>query len=91
MKIDEKANKENVKLFKRYGIMNRNNIYTCVCCGKKTCIDCSTSIEGAYLVCHHCVNNYFSGNIHNCMGWQDDMMSIAQDIYEWRKELKNDK
>ena len=83
MNIDEKVNKENVKLFKRYGISHtEDNIYTCVFCGKKTCINCSTSIHGAYVVCNKCVVNYFSGNWHNCMKWQDEML---------KKEIENDK
>ena len=34
MKIDEKVNKENIKLFEKYGAHNNDDIYTCVCCGK---------------------------------------------------------
>lgn len=74
MKIDEKVNKENIKLFKRYGLINdEDNIYTCVCCGKKTCISSSTSIEGAYLVCNRCVYDKL-GSYHNCRDWQDEML-----------------
>ena len=74
MKIDEKVNKENVKLFKKYGLINdEDNIYTCVCCGKKTCISSSTSIEGAYLVCNRCVYDKL-GSYHNCREWQDEML-----------------
>ena len=73
MEIDEKVNKENIKLFKRYGISNRDNIYTCVCCGKKTCIDDSASIEGAYLVCRRCAYDKF-GSWSYCAVWQLEML-----------------
>lgn len=80
-KIDEKVNKENIELFKKFGINNDDNIYTCVCCGKKTCISSSTSIEGAYLVCGCCVYDKFNG-FYNCRKWQDEMLG---------KELDDDK
>lgn len=84
MKIDEKVNKENIKLFKRYGLNHiEDNIYTCVCCGKKTCINSSTSIEGAYIVCSRCVHDKFNGSWHNCMEWQDEMLK--------KEKLENDK
>ena len=80
--IDEKVNKENIKLFKRYEISNsEKNIYTCVCCGKKTCISDSSSIGGAYLVCAECAHDKFNG-WHNCMEWQEKMLE---------KELDDDK
>lgn len=78
MKIDEKVNKENIKLFKRYGISNRNNIYTCVCCGKKTCISDSSSIEGAYLVCSRCAYDKF-GCWSYCAEWQEEMLEEELD------------
>ena len=90
MKIDERTNKYNIELFKRYGLNNEDdNFYTCVCCGKQTCINCSTSIKGAYLVCNRCVYDKF-GSYHKCSEWQDEMMTIAQEIYEWKKEIEND-
>ena len=74
MKIDEKVNKENIQLFKRYGISHREeNIYTCICCGKKTCIGDSSSIRGAYLVCRRCAYDKFNG-WHNCIEWQEKML-----------------
>ena len=87
MKVDEKVNKENVKLFKRYGINNDNDIYTCVCCGKKTCIGSSTSIEGAYLVCNRCVYDKF-GSYHKCSEWQDEM--IKKELEDERLTEKED-
>ena len=73
MKIDEKVNNENINLFERYRISNsEKNIYTCVCCGKKTCISDSSSIRGAYLVCNRCANNQFNG-WRNCREWQEEM------------------
>lgn len=81
MKIDEKVNKENIKLFKKYGISNMDeNIYTCVCCGRKTCLDNSGSIKGAYLVCGECAWDKFDG-WYNCREWQKKMLE---------KELDND-
>jgi hypothetical protein len=74
MKIDEKVNQENIKLFERYGISNmEENIYTCVCCGKKTCISDSSSIGGAYLVCGWCAYDKFGG-WHDCREWQEKML-----------------
>ena len=67
MSIDKKVNKENIELFKKFEVSNEeDNIYTCVCCGKKTCINNSTSIEGAYLVCNNCVYNKFNGYWERC-------------------------
>ena len=35
-KIDKKVNKKNIKLFKKFGVNNgEDDIYTCICCGKK--------------------------------------------------------
>ena len=73
-KIDEKVNKENIKLFKRYGISkDEERIYTCVCCGKKTSISSSCSVQGAYLVCTRCVYDKFN-RYRYCMEWQDEML-----------------
>ena len=75
IKIDKKVNKENIELFKKFGVSNgENNIYTCVCCGKKTCADDSCSVGGAYLVCDKCVFNKFNSSWNNCMKWQDEMI-----------------
>lgn len=75
MKIDKKINKKNIKLFKKFGVINgENNIYTCICCGKKTCADDSCSVEGSYLVCVGCIFDKFNGSWHNCMEWQDEML-----------------
>lgn len=83
MKIDKKVNKKNIKLFKKFGVNNdEDDIYTCICCGKKTCADDSCSVEGAYLVCIGCIFDKFNGSWHNCMKWQDEMI---------KKEKKNDK
>lgn len=82
MKIDKKINNKNIKLFKKFGVNNgENNIYTCICCGKKTCADDSCSVEGAYLVCVGCIFDKFNGSWNNCMKWQDEMI---------KKEKKND-
>ena len=75
IKIDKKVNKENIELFKKFGVSNgENNIYTCVCCGKKTCADDSCSVGGAYLVCDQCVFDKFDSSWNNCMKWQDEMI-----------------
>lgn len=78
MKIDEKVNKENVKLFERYGINNNDNIYTCVCCGRKTCLDNSGSIKGAYLVCGECAWDKFDG-WSDCREWQREMLGKGEE------------
>lgn len=71
MTIDKEVNKENIELFKKFKVSNeKDNIYTCVCCGKKTCIIKSTSIEGAYLVCNNCVYDKFNGYWEHCRKWQ---------------------
>ena len=88
MKVDEKVNKENVKLFKRYGINNDDNIYTCVCCGKKVCADESCSVGGAYLVCDGCVFDKFGASFHNCREWQDEM--IKKELEDGRLTEKED-
>ena len=75
MKIDEKVNKENIELFKKFGLSHfEDNIYTCICCGKKTCLYDSTSIEGAYLVCSRCVYDKFVDSWCNCKEWQNEML-----------------
>lgn len=74
MKIDEKVNNENIKLFERYGLSYcEKNMYTCVCCGKKTCISDSSSIGGAYLVCNRCAWDKFDG-WSDCREWQEKML-----------------
>lgn len=83
MKIDEKVNKENIELFEKFGVNNgEDDIYTCICCGKKTCADDSCSVEGDYLVCVGCIFDKFNGSWNNCMKWQDEMI---------KKEKKNGK
>ena len=83
MKIDEKVNKENIILFEKFGLNHiEDNNYTCVCCGKKTSLDSSTSIEGAYLVCSRCVYDKFYDSWYNCKEWQNEMLE---------KEKKNGK
>lgn len=76
MKIDKKVNKENIELFRIFEFSNNkeDNIYTCVCCGRKTCINYSTSIEGAYLVCIRCIYDKFNGYWHYCREWQHKML-----------------
>lgn len=75
IKIDKKVNKENIELFKKFGLNHmEDNIYTCVCCGKKTCLYSSTSIEGAYLVCSRCVYDKFYDSWYNCKEWQNEML-----------------
>ena len=74
-KIDEKVNKENIELFEKFGLNHmKDNIYTCVCCGKKTCLDNSISIEGAYLVCNRCVYDKFIDSLYDCKEWQNEML-----------------
>lgn len=83
MKIDKKVNNKNIKLFKKFGVNNgEDDIYTCICCGKKTCANDSCSIEGAYLVCSECVDDKFNGSWYDCKDWQNEMLE---------KEKKNGK
>ena len=85
MTIDKEVNKENIELFKKFEISNdTDNIYTCVCCGKKTCINNSCSLEGAYLVCNRCVYDKFDYSWHNCREWQLKM--FREELEMSRKE-----
>ena len=78
MKIDEKVNNKNIETFKRYKTSYcGKNMYTCVCCGKKTCICDSTSIRGAYLICNQCAEDKFNG-WRNCREWQAEMFIKAR-------------
>ena len=62
LKIDQKANEENIKIFKRYGIReSEERRHTCVLCGKKTNIDSSFSNNGSRLICWHCAYKNFKG------------------------------
>ena len=72
--IDKQINNQNIKLFKRYGIKNNEEkIYTCVCCGRKTSINDSGSIRGAYLVCGRCAYDKFDG-WYGLRKWQCKMI-----------------
>ena len=74
MKVDKQINNQNIKLFKRYGIKNNEEkIYTCVCCGRKTSINDSGSIRGAYLVCGRCAYDKFDG-WYGLRKWQRKMI-----------------
>ena len=53
LKINEEANKENIKIFKRYECRKSDEKrHTCVLCGKKVSIDESSSNEGHKLICN---------------------------------------
>lgn len=65
----EKMEKQNVKLFSKYGT-NRNNeyMYHCVLC-KKTCsIDTSMSNRGHRLICNSCSRTRFQ-TLYAAMEW----------------------
>ena len=80
IKIDKKVNKENIELFEKFGLNHmEDNIYTCICCGKKTSLYSSTSIEGAYLVCSRCVYDKFYDSWYNCKEWQNEMFKKELD------------
>ena len=55
-------------------------IYTCLCCGRKTSINDSGSIRGAYLVCGWCAYDKFDG-WYGLRKWQCKMI---------REELEDD-
>ena len=78
MKIDEKVNNKNIKLFEKYGTHNNDDIYTCGCCGKKTSIPKSCSVGGAYLVCTKCSVEKFHG-WYKCREWQEKMLAEKSD------------
>lgn len=80
LKINDQANKENIKIFKRYNLTNSAELrHTCVLCGKKTSINDSFSNSGAKLICWHCAYKNFKDedgknllNIVDLMRWVRD-------------------
>ncbi len=72
MKYDLKANEDNLKIFKRYFLIDNNSkVFTCVLCNKKTSISGSTSIMGYKLICTECVYNKFDGDYSYARKWQN--------------------
>lgn len=81
MKIDEATNKQNIELFKRYDLNNpEERIYKCVICGRNTCLDNSSSIKGAYLVCVGCAYGERFHSWYEVWQWQNKM--IGEEIKE---------
>lgn len=79
MEYNKRANTENKKKMKRYGIYNRDFIYTCVLCNKKTSIVDSFSNNGNKLICSKCAYDNFktspevySLNLGKLKEWQDN-------------------
>lgn len=73
--INKEVDKENIKIFRKYGINGSNEIrHICVLCGKKVNIEGSVSIRGHRLICIQCVYKYFEGDYSA--------------VFEWNKEVK---
>lgn len=68
--INKEVDKENIKIFRRYGIKGSNEIrHTCVLCGKKVNIEGSVSTHGHRLICIQCVYKYFEGDYSAVFEW----------------------
>lgn len=75
MKIDEVINKQNIELFKRYNLTKTaEKIYKCVICGRSTCLNNSSSIEGTYLVCGWCAYDKEFDGWYEVRQWQNKMI-----------------
>lgn len=83
LKIDQKANEENIKIFKRYGTRDgEQKRHTCVLCGKKTCIDSSFSNQGSRLICWHCASKNFADGSK----WTIDTIKMMRWIQDEKAE-----
>lgn len=72
-RMNEVANKENIEIFKKYGISNSGDLrHTCVLCGKKVNLECSVSNEGHKLICVQCVHKYFEGDYNAVFEWNQE-------------------
>lgn len=68
--INGEVNKENIKMFRQYGINWSDQLrHTCVLCGKKVNIYSSVSNQGNKLVCTQCVYKYFEGDYSAVFEW----------------------
>nr|DAF89280.1 MAG TPA: zinc-ribbon domain protein [Siphoviridae sp. ct6GI21] len=68
--INGEVNKENIKMFRQYGINWSDQLrHTCVLCGKKVNIESSVSNQGNKLVCTQCVYKYFEGDYSAVFEW----------------------
>lgn len=71
--INEEVNKENVRVFRQYGISDSRQIrHTCVLCGKKVNIEGSVSTHGHKLICTQCVYKYFEGDYNAVFEWNKE-------------------
>jgi muramoyltetrapeptide carboxypeptidase LdcA involved in peptidoglycan recycling len=72
-KINEEVNKENIKIFRQYGITYSGELrHTCVLCGKKVNIEGSVSSYGHRLICTQCVHKYFEGDYSAVSEWNKE-------------------
>ena len=61
MEENKEINKENIKIFKRYGIRDSSvKRYKCVLCERDISIDSSASNEGDRLICMDCYFTKFN-------------------------------
>ena len=68
--INEEEDKENVRVFRQYGISCSDQLrHTCVLCGKKVDIEGSISKQGHKLICIQCVYKYFEGDYSAVFEW----------------------
>lgn len=72
LKINQKANEENIKIFKRYGTTNADEKrHTCVLCNRKVSISDSMSDNGSRLICGWCEEKYFDFDFYKARKWID--------------------
>lgn len=72
-KINEEANKENVRVFGKYDISDSGQLrHTCVLCGKKVNINDSISSKGHRLICIQCAYKYFEGDYSAVFEWNKE-------------------
>lgn len=68
--INEEVDKENIKIFRQYGISDSRELrHTCVLYGKKVNIEGSVSTHGHKLICVQCVYKYFEGDYSAVFEW----------------------
>lgn len=71
--INEEVNKENVRVFRQYGISCSDQLrHTCVLCGKKVNIEGAVSDQGYKLICVQCVYKYFEGDYSAVFEWDKE-------------------
>ncbi len=71
-KINEEANKLNIKTFKLHNNNRVSKIYTCVLCNKSVNLNDSFSNRGDHLICRECYYDKFNGN------WEEALIFMGR-------------